>query len=336
MIFAYVVPVKDPQNESEKYSRRELKSFLKTFLPSYMIPSHIIELEKIPLTHNEKLDMQALPSHASIDRDNQVESTYVAPRTPVEVTLAKIWSEVLRVDVIGVDDNFFELGGDSIISIKVVSKARESGIGISLKQIFEYPTISDLSKQVKAVADFAHKQERLTGVLPNFPIQHWFFETSLNEPHHFNQAEFLSVPPSVSSSVLKKAFDALIEHHDILRVTCKQTDGLYEQFFRDEVKDVDYFEVVDVKGDFEQDFKRKIEQAQASLSLTSGLLMKVVHFTREAGDNYLLVTIHHLAVDGVSWRILLEDLELAVSQLTENKVCHPFSISYFCRPSLSP
>jgi aryl carrier-like protein len=327
-IFGYVVPVAHPASAEERYDRVGLRQYLKKFLPAYMVPSTIVELEKIPLNNNGKLNRHALPApqETTIDRDQQVQSNFQAPSTPTEETLAQIWSEVLRVGVVGVYDNFFELGGDSIISIKVVSKSREKGLGVSIKQIFEYPTISELSKVVRSlnVDSGTQRQDKVSGVLANLPIQEWFFGLNLKEAHHFNQAEFMSVSSRVSSAHLKQAFDALFEHHDALRLICRREggEGRYEQFIREDKGTTGYFTTVEVQtGEFENRAREVIREVQGSFSLVDGVFMKVVHFVhKDLEKNHLLIVIHHLAVDGVSWRILLEDLERCLQLLSENKV----------------
>lgn len=323
-IFAYVVPEAHPASEAEAYDRKGLRRYLQSLLPYYMVPTAIVELDKIPLTPNEKLDKKALPVPHVLDRDQQVHSHFAAPQTPTEKILAEIWSEILHVGVVGVDDNFFELGGDSIISIRVVSKAREKGLGVSIKQIFEHPTVAELSKHVRELhAAKAQSQGKISGVLPNFPIQSWFFEQDLVEANHFNQAEIFLVPSEVTSSELQKSFDALLDHHDVLRITCKKhVDGGYEQFITDGSKSHKYFEVVEVsdRENFQSLVEAKNKAVQADFKLTEGLLIRVVHFVvANEHENYVLVVIHHLAVDGVSWRILLEDLETSVRQWKQKK-----------------
>src|SRR5262249_34996476 len=121
-----------------------LRVYLRDLLPDYMIPSAFIPLEKLPLTHNGKIDRQSLPEPSS--SRVSLSKKYVAPRSAVEQKLAGIWAEVLRTEVVGVEDNFFELGGDSILSIQIVAKANRYGVKLTPKQIFQHQTIAELAE----------------------------------------------------------------------------------------------------------------------------------------------------------------------------------------------
>jgi len=317
-IFAYVVP-----SATVPYDRREFRRYLAKYLPSYMVPSAIIELEVLPLNNSGKLNKSALPKVDEVSRNSDRDFTdFMAPQTALEITLAEIFSVVLHTEQISVNDNFFELGGDSIVSIKVVSRARAAGVALTIRQIFEHPTVAELSQHVKLLhpssSTTTTTQEKISGRVERLPISDWFFRQSLSDGHHFNQAELLCVSSNISSATIKLAMENLIRHHDILRLTC---EGGNQLFIREELPvDEQFFKVekADVVND-QAAFREVVNHAHASMNLQEGLLVRVVHFVGEGPDSYILIVIHHLSVDGVSWRILFEDLEKALLSLEKQE-----------------
>lgn len=299
----------------------DLRDFLKVKLPDYMVPAAFVLLEALPLTPNGKVDRRALP--APEDARPQLESGFVAPRTPVEERLAEIWATVLGVKPVGVHDNFFELGGDSILSIQVVGRARRAGLHLTPRQLFQYPTIAQLAAVVDMAPTIQAEQEVVTGAVPLTPIQHWFFEQHLPDPHHWNQALLLQVQPDFSPQRLWQAVRHLLQHHDALRLRFVRRQSGWQPFLADP-DDAVPFIWVDLSSLPEAERIPMLEVAatslQASLDLEQGPLMRVAFFDLGVAEpGRLLLAIHHLAVDGVSWRILLEDLCTAYLQLSQGQ-----------------
>lgn len=255
-----------------------------------------------------------------------------APRTSQEKTLAEIWSRVLGVEQISVTDNFFELGGDSILSIQVTSQASLAGLHISPRQIFETPTIADLALMAGTGPVFQSDQNMVIGAVPLTPIEHWFLNLNLPQPEHFNQSLLLEIKTALDSVLLEQALATLIEHHDALRLRLRMirddnngiadvAPGIRWEQFNDSWDGVVPFEVVKVEdyppeadissdGHCKQLIERKADQVQASLDIAHGPLIRMVYFDLGSGRSHrLLIVIHHLAVDGISWRILIEDLQ---------------------------
>jgi amino acid adenylation domain-containing protein/non-ribosomal peptide synthase protein (TIGR01720 family) len=304
-LVAYVVGRDGPAVEPS-----EVRSHLKGKLPEYMVPSTIVCLESLPSSPNGKVDRRALPAPDGMAESREA---YEVPRTPAEEALARIWAEVLRVPGVGVRDNFFELGGDSILSIQIVARARESGLRLTLKQVFEHPTVADLAAVAGTAAEVEAEQGVVTGDVPLTPVQRWFFEQDLPEPHHFNQAVLLDVRQPLLATLVEQAVADLQEHHDALRTRYeRRPDGWRQEVVRTAAV---AFTRVDLGGVPDGERGRAIEleagQAQRSLDLEAGPLWRVVLFDLGEGRSRLLVVIHHLVVDGVSWRILLEDLQTA-------------------------
>jgi amino acid adenylation domain-containing protein/non-ribosomal peptide synthase protein (TIGR01720 family) len=278
----------------------DLRAYLASKLPNYMLPSAFVWMEQLPLTTNGKVDLKNLPLPCLTRND------VTAPRTPQETTLVEIFKE-LGFSV-GVHDNFFELGFDSILSIQLVSKANQAGIKLAPKQLFQHQTIAELATVVE-IPSLATQQGLVTGKLELTPIQHWFFEQNLHKSHHFNQALLLEVAP-IQVSNLKHAIYELLCHHDMLRARLSQDGTLY---IGESVEEC--FTVVDLGGLSEYEQQQSItklsQQSQASLNLETGLVRVVLFQLGSHKDWRLLFIIHHLVVDGVSWRILLEDLVTA-------------------------
>ncbi|HEX8907525.1 MAG TPA: condensation domain-containing protein, partial [Longimicrobiaceae bacterium] len=293
-----------------------LRAFLRRTLPEYMVPAAFVAMERLPLTPSGKLDRKALPAPGYAGAEDR----YVAPRTPVEAALAEIWGQVLRLERVGVNDSFFELGGDSILAIQVVSKARRAGVEITPRQMFEYQTIAELAAvaaDAGAASASAAEQGRVEGRVRPTPIQAWHFEQDHPAPWHHNQSMLLAVDASVAGGALETALAAVLDHHDALRLRFRRTEGGWEAWHGAEPGIA--LERVDLShlGDEEQDRAQAAaaQERQASLDLERGPLGRTVLFDRGARGRVLFLVLHHLVVDGVSWRIIREDLERACAQL---------------------
>ena len=282
-----------------------------------MVPAAFVFLDKFPLTNNGKVDRKALPAPEQ-DRP-ELGAVFVAPRTAVEETLASIWAKVLRLERVGVQDNFFELGGDSILTIQIVSLARQAGLALSPKLLFQYQTIAELSANVTAAVQRPQAAQGLVqGTAPLTPIQHWFFSQELAEPHHYNQAFLFSVNEPLQVEPLARALANLEQHHDALRLRMAPTTHPEEQTFAAPSSEVP-LDRVDLStvgdGEVASAIESAATRAQTGLDFARGPVWRAVYFDLGRGRGArLLLAIHHLAVDGVSWRILIEDLERAYQQ----------------------
>ena len=300
----------------------EIRQFLAASLPEYMIPSGFIFLESFPLTTNGKIDRKSLPkSNLEQNRDQE----FVAPRNETERILVSIWQDVLGLKKVSINDNFFKIGGDSIINLQVVFRAKEQGIQITPKQIFQHKTIAELAlvAETETLISKQNKQAMVTGFVPLTPIQHRFLRQNWSEPHHFNQSVVLKLNGDVSEDLLSQSISKLLEHHDALRLRFISSETGWQQI-NQEVDNIVPFEVIDISLIPHLNQSKALTEIantqQASLNLSQGPIMKVVLFNRGKGlEKLLLIIIHHLAVDGVSWRILLEDLWQAYQQLEKGE-----------------
>ncbi|TRX76806.1 non-ribosomal peptide synthetase [Pseudomonas mangiferae] len=287
----------------------ELREHLRQTLPDYMVPAHLLLLPRLPLTPNGKLDRKALPEPEQVAR-----SDYQAPANAAEQALADIWQAVLGMARVGREDNFFELGGDSIVSLQIVSRAREAGLQLSPRDLFQHQTVASLAAAAGQGGAPSREQAPPQGELPLLPIQRHFFDLQVPQPHHWNQSVLLRSRVPLDGDRLAEALDAVLAHHDALRLSFFQDErGDWRARYRDWqpgvgvqslwVREVAHAEAITAVCD----------AAQASLDLRQGPLLRAALIQAPDGQR-LLLAIHHLAVDGVSWRVLLEDLQSAYQQ----------------------
>ncbi|HEU0076801.1 MAG TPA: amino acid adenylation domain-containing protein, partial [Longimicrobiaceae bacterium] len=310
-LVGYLVPLRDARAPTTS----ELRAFLKEAVPEYMVPSAFVALRAWPLSSNGKIDRGALPAP-----EREVDAKgYVAPRNPVEETLARVWAETLRVEKVGVDDNFFELGGDSILSIQVVARAHRAGVTLKPRYFFEHPTIAELAPLAESTAVVEAEQGVVTGEAPLTPAQHWFFDRGLPEPAHWNMPLLLRSREALDHAALEGAVRALAEHHDALRTRfTRGTDGRWTQELAGLEPGIPV-ERVDLSAMPEAERQRAVTlraaEMQKSLDL-GGPLARVAHFDFGPGEpGRVFVLVHHLLMDGASWRTILEDLQTAYEQL---------------------
>ncbi len=292
--------------------RDALKAHLKAQLPDYMVPAHLIVLDSMPLTANGKLDRRALPQPDPEANRQQ----YVAPRNELEQTLAAIWCAVLNVQQVGLDDNFFELGGDSILSIQVVSRARQAGIHFSPRDLFQHQTVQTLAAVATRSEQVIAEQGVLTGPSGLTPIQHWFFDTDIPNRQHWNQALLLKPLQLLEPHRLEQALLAVLEHHDALRLSFTPRDA---QWHAEHLAVPEGGVLMQAKVRDMAQCTALFTDTQRSLDLEHGPLLRALLVDGPQGQQRLLLAIHHLVVDGVSWRVLLEDLQTVYRQLSDGQ-----------------
>ncbi|MET0397577.1 MAG: condensation domain-containing protein, partial [Longimicrobiaceae bacterium] len=312
-LVAYVVPW-----DGAELRAAELRARLVERLPEHMVPGAVVVLERLPLSATGKLDRRALPAP---ERGGAAER-YAAPRTETEAILCDVWAGVLKVERVGVEESFFELGGDSILSIQMVSRARQRGLRLTPRQVFERPTVAGLAAVAQWVAGDAAEaaQGPVTGEAPLTPVQQRFFEAEQPARHHFNQALLLRSRDALDAGLLARAAAALESHHDALRLRFRrEEDGSWTQSHAEPSArgPLTVFDLSGLSADRQKAaIEATAEQVQRSLDLSRGPLLRMAWFELGGGERgRLLAVAHHLVVDGVSWRVLLEDLETACTRL---------------------
>lgn len=286
-----------------------LKELAANKLPAYMVPSAYVALEQFPVTVNGKLDRNALPMPGY---ENYKTNGFEEPATEKEKALAAIWKEVLHLDKVGRQDNLFEIGGDSLILMQIIAKAANIGLNISARKVFENPTLSALALVASDKPDIIADQDKILGDVPLTPVQSWFFAEKLGTAAAWNQKLMINVPKDANKQLLEAAFHQVMEHHDMLRASyVLQKDGSAKQTIGQHAKvSINNFELA--SGSPVEQLRQAEEMAaevEQQLNITEGRLVALCHVKRkgEAFD-WLLISIHHLVVDAVSWQIILEDL----------------------------
>ncbi|MFD3733820.1 non-ribosomal peptide synthase/polyketide synthase [Streptomyces sp. NPDC058632] len=300
----------------------ELRESLSGELPDYMVPAAFVTVTELPLTANGKVDRRRLPEP---DLSVAADTAHRAPRTGAERVLAGIWAELLGVERVGVDDNFFMLGGDSIVSIQVVSRARTAGLALTPRDLFRHPTLAALATAATGAAATVAGTGEVTGEVGLTPIQHWFLDTEPPRPEYFNQSVVVETAEDVDADALSAALAALWAHHDALRARfTRAADGTWHQEYAapdtgtprllraHDLNGLDAQAAAEAEARFSQ-------EAHTGFRLDTGPLIAARLFTGEDRAARLLLTAHHLIVDGVSWRVLLEDLETAYRQARDGE-----------------
>jgi amino acid adenylation domain-containing protein/non-ribosomal peptide synthase protein (TIGR01720 family) len=292
-LVAYIVGSADPVE-----SRRQLAARL----PEYMVPAAVVVLEALPLTVNGKLDARALPAPEYQDGDN-----YRAPATAVEEVLAGIYAQVLGLESVGVDDSFFELGGDSILSMQVVARARAAGMVCRPRDVFVEQTVTRLARVVEVTHEQTAAVDDGVGPVTPTPIMRWLHDAD-GPIDHFNQTMVLQAPAGVGESDVVVILQALLDRHAMLRLRADDEGVAGWALTVPDAKQVDASACVQTVSALTDE---ALVAAQARLNPAAGMMLSTVWAER---TGQLAVIIHHLAVDGVSWRVLLEDFNIAWAQ----------------------
>ncbi|MBP9114497.1 MAG: hypothetical protein KBF88_16900, partial [Polyangiaceae bacterium] len=314
------------QNERKKSFIRQARELASRWLPSYMNPPHYRVLLDPPLTINGKIDVEHLPPIRREGRAGVMLS--VPPATPAEEVLLQIWREVLGRTSVGVTENFFDAGGDSIQSIQVVARAARKGMAIQPRDMIRFPTVRELAKEsVEARVNQPAPESRESAVSCSLlPIHHWFFSLGLTAPNHFNQTVLLDTPLLSGVALrLEKAVAKLTELHQALRLRFVMSDGRWNAVLGESVVAVRVHADPMTRASIEE----RCRTAQATLDIVNGPLGRIEYFAApEDGRPKLLVTLHHLITDGVSFRILLMELsELLLGEERTNLPHVPTSLA---------
>ncbi|EFL27913.1 putative non-ribosomal peptide synthetase [Streptomyces himastatinicus ATCC 53653] len=313
-LVGYVVPARDDGPAPARTALPdELREHVARRLPEFMVPSAFVLLDRLPLTPNGKLDRAALPV------PHLTGAAYRAPRPGTEETLAGIFTEVLGRARVGADDDFFALGGDSIQSIQLVSRARAQGVAVSSRQIFEHRTVASLARAADTAVELgpapvlAEFDGGGTGHQPLMPVARWIQETGPGFDSLL-QAVVLELPPGIDRDGLAATLAAVVDRHDLLRATLRD-DGLFvgppgSVDVRPLIRDV----ACDGQWSGEPWRHLLVTELRAlatRLDPAAGTVAQFVWFRPPSGPGRLLAGLHHMVVDGVSWRILMPDLAAA-------------------------
>lgn len=312
---AYLVP-----GDDKDFDVSQLRTLLSRELPAYMLPSEFVRVDSIPLTRNGKVDTRKLES---MGFKLEIAHEYVAPRDEKETMLADIWAAVLAMDRVGVTDNFFELGGDSIKAVQIAARMNDAGKTVNVKDILSHQTIANVCANVDFDSHIRkYEQEPMEGEKDPTPIEGWFLAQNFRNPNHFHQSVLLEFKTPADIPTLQKVFRTLIAHHDGLRLNYNQEKNRF--YFNNEYLNKPFkIDVVDLSGVPAADRAAQIEtkgnEAKKEFDISIGPMLRVVFFKTGAESGKLLLILHHLVTDGITWRILLDDLYNRYDALRRNE-----------------
>lgn len=309
----------------------ELREFLKRRMPDYMIPAIIMVLDALPLTNNGKVDRKALPSPDGSRPD--LTSVYVAPRNANERLLADIWSEILGIAQVGINDNFFELGGDSLMSIRVVARASKVGLNITTKQLFQHQTIGELagaSQETKTITD----QGLVVGPMRLLPANRFTFGYRMGDPTSHTLSYIIEHAAPLDPRLLEQVAQALLAHHDALRMRAVEHNGEWDVFLADNSTPASVWQI-DLTGLNEVEQMTALNHTVRDIALRfdlahEPLLRLALCDLGPDKSTPLAVAGHSLVVDMQSWQFLMEDLQTVYRQVEAGQPVQlpPKSTSY--------
>ncbi|QPQ29248.1 amino acid adenylation domain-containing protein [Lysinibacillus sp. JNUCC 51] len=312
-ICAYIVSDND-------FSEHAIKQQLFKKLPACMVPSYYVNIEQVPLTSNGKVDYKQLPGILV----HPVE--FISSRNETERQFIQILEGVMGKGNLSMNSNFFQIGGDSIKAIQIVSKLKDIGMTLKVQDIMEKETLEDIALCI----DYQYVSSRISqnleeGKIRNTPIIQWFLEQRMAEPHYFNQSVLLEFKEKVGIENIQVALREIIHHHDTLRVNFDtNTQELYynNQLLEQEIE-IEYFNLNALDHDkpvvIEEKIKEISEKVKGSITLDQGFLIRACVITVNEKTELLLLTGHHLVIDGVSWRIILEDFLTLLTQIQNHQ-----------------
>lgn len=289
VIYAYFV------SEAE-VNIANLRNFLVAKLPHYMIPMSFIRLDMIPLTANGKVDVKALPNKAE-DSKSQNDT----PKNKVESISLEVWKEIFKVSDLRISDNFFELGGDSIKAVQIASKLNEQGISVEVRDILSYHTIEQVSLHAEAISGNQNSQEKLTGERAFTPIENWFVSQEQPDSQFYTQSVLLPLNNRIDLKAAEEAINAVVSHHDALTSKVVLNNG--KCFYG---KASEALALTTHRAANEKELTYICQQKKSEISI-DGAMLKMALIDMSDGSSYLFITAHHFVVDGISWRIILED-----------------------------
>ncbi|MFC0449395.1 amino acid adenylation domain-containing protein, partial [Rhodococcus jostii] len=282
-------------------------------LASHMVPAAVVVLGELPLTGNGKLDRKALPAP---DFGQRV-TVSRGPVTAAERILADLFAEVLGLDAVGVDDSFFTLGGDSIMSIQLVTRAKAAGVLISPRDVFERRTVSGLA-EIAGSGDGTVVLEELpgggVGEIPLTPIVRWMLGRG-GDFRRYSQSALFTVPATLDEETLAAALQAVLDRHDLLRARLYRTSGTDEGWSMEVPAEGSVRAAAILRRGRAEEVGAELDAALDRLDPESGVMMQAVWLDAGERPGRVLITVHHLAIDGVSWRILIPDLAMACAQV---------------------
>jgi non-ribosomal peptide synthase protein (TIGR01720 family) len=313
-LVAYAVPA-----SGRALSADELRAFLASTLPAYMVPAQIMIVDSLPLTANGKVDRSTLPAVEPISPASATR-TATGSKGANEQLLADLFTDLLGLEAVGVDDDFFDLGGDSILAIQLVSRANRAGLPLTATQVFEHGTIARLAPLVgQAVTASTTSDAPVHGVVPFTPEQRVYLDYALPHTDLPFEVHELEAREPLDADALRIAFASLLPHHDALRARYDlRTPGAERQLLvpPDDVVPFEVFDLSDVPDeDFPAAFQRASAVLQAQIDIERGPVVNLGLLRGGSRPDAVIMVAAHITVDAFSWRVLFEDLQRGYEQV---------------------
>lgn len=292
---------------SKSISEAEIEGYLEKQLPYYMIPKNYIFIDKIPLTLNGKVDKKYLLNLEFVNDSEQDE--YIG--VEINSCLIEVISEELKIDHVKLNDNFYNLGGDSISAIRIISKLNEKGYSLKLQDILNNPVIMDINRKIVSTEKNKNEEIKCSGYIDNTPVISWFFLNNFQNNDYYVQSIVLSMDKAIRKDKIDKIYHELIINHDTLRLRYDNVKKML--FYSDEVlysNDVDYYDLSKLDNTNQYiKFKEIVSNLKKCINITRTVLLKCSYIKLTENDYKLIFVGHHLIVDGISWRIILDDIQ---------------------------
>ena len=316
------------------FSHNKLEQYLLDILPKYMVPKIYIKLDTMPMNSSGKIDIQKLPYPFTIE-NKKVQKIDVDKNLKV---LTDVISSVLSIDI-KTDDNFYYLGGDSIKAIQISSKINEYGIKLSVKDILFNPIISEMAQKITSGNQLLANQDVVEGVINKSPIFQWFLDMKPQFPASYYHGIILNISYKICNKDLEEIFYTLIKHHDALRINylSKSDQFIYNNKHIESNFKIHEYDLMNMNDMQKNEFiNLKVNETAKSFDIETGLLFKVIIFKTSKKERKILMIAHHILVDGVSWSILIEDINTMIEQHKHQKsYTLPFKTTSYKEWSLS-
>ena len=314
---------------TQPYPVRRCAGFYCHICRPVIIPNYFVRLQELPLTENGKIDHARLPQ--PFDQPQEADQEDSSRLSAEEKALQAIFMQVLRHREIGIHDNYFDLGGDSIKAIQISASANQIGIMIKPGQLFDHQTICELASVVKKQMPVAARQDNIAGNAPLTPVQKWFFTQPENALNRFSHSVVVRLRNRFSTQQIQRAINKLLDHHDVLRHRFEKKDSGWIQHAVAQRPDINVSLVESTAATRQQQITALESSLSSQLDIRSGQLLACsILASADSGSDELVIVIHHLAIDAVSWGIFLDDLDLLLKQIIQNQaLLLPFKTSAF-------
>jgi len=313
----------------EGFDKDAVRDSLKGKLPDYMVPQFYVELDSFPLNSNGKVDKKALPDVSDSDL---ILKPYVAPDTEIEHKLAAIWQELLTVEQVGIHDNFFDLGGHSLLAIRLSSNIRSVfNVELPIRMIFEYPTVSGLAQNIPHLSTTLIPELTKQEIPERIPLSYaqdrlWFLDR-LQGTSNYHIPFVFRLKGALDIESLEKSFQQVLSRHEVLRTIIKEEEGIAYQ----EIIDSEKFQIVCYDDIEEADIPDFIEKSlHTPFILDKDYMLRVELIKLNETDHILLSVLHHIASDGWSMSIFLQEFTTNYNLLSKGEIpnLEPLPVQY--------